>query len=145
MQGLTRLACIAGAACALPQGVTAQESFVACPVTLLDTAVVSALPEGWWATPQRGELLSTEIRTVGGQQTLVCNYAAFGTAIPVMREAPASSGSCSPTPGGFACGAGASTNDGKEVSGRVSGPSAPVRSDGAPVPPPDRVIRPLKE
>lgn len=133
-----RLLSILGALCSMPQSAIAQDSFVGCPVQLLDTAVVSKLPDGWWATPQQGELLTTQVMVVGGQATLVCRYAGFGAKIGVMREPPARA-TCTPAPGGFTCRVGLTpltqssaevpvVTSGLEVSGRVSGPSAPSQS-----------------
>jgi hypothetical protein len=81
----------------------AAESFIGCPVDQLDVRVTTNLPADWWATPQRGALLGTEIRRIGGVETLVCNYRAFGASAGVMREAPAALPFCTAVPTGFRC------------------------------------------
>jgi hypothetical protein len=80
----------------------ADDLFIECPVGTLDAQVTTALPSGWWSTPQRGNLLGTEVRTVGGQRVLACNYRAFGSSIPVMREQPAGY-ACAAAKQGFKC------------------------------------------
>ena len=78
-------------------------SYVECPVEMLATEVVSRLPSGWWATPQRGNLLGTEVRSMGGRPLLVCNYAGFDASVPVMREQPAEFRSCAAFGSRFVC------------------------------------------
>ena len=78
-------------------------SYIDCPVETLDTEVVSRLPSGWWATPQRSVLLGTEVRSMGGRPLLVCNYDAFDAAVPVMREQPPEFASCVAWGKGFVC------------------------------------------
>lgn len=108
------------AALAWSQLASAEESFVACPVETLATEVVSELPSEWWATPQRGGLVGTEVRTIGGTATLVCSYQGFAASVPVMREMPANVASCAPAEGGFIC----STTD--DLSGRSLMPVGPA-------------------
>jgi hypothetical protein len=81
----------------------AQQSFIKCPVETLDTQVVSKLPSEWWTTPQRGSLLGTEVRSMGGRPILVCNYSGFDASIPVLREQPAEFMSCAALGAGFVC------------------------------------------
>lgn len=81
----------------------AAESFVDCPVQQLDAAVTTSLPKGWWATPQRGSLLGTEVMAVAGKPVLVCKYRGFGASIPVMRDVPGGFSACKPAEGGFRC------------------------------------------
>jgi hypothetical protein len=130
------------ALCSVSPWAIAQETLISCPLPRLDSAVVSNLPDGWWATPQQGELLSTQVQVVGGQATLVCRYAGFGGKIGVMREAPANT-ACTPTPKGFTCLAALTpvtqssaevpvVSSGQEASGRVSGPTAPTQSGPRP-------------
>jgi hypothetical protein len=133
----------------LSQGALAQDKFVGCPVEQLSTAVVSPLPDGWWATPQQGELLSTEVRAIGGAKTLICNYRGFGTTIAVMREMPGEFAACAPAAGGFSCGSGTApggtltpatqavveapvSNGGAAVTGTIQGPAAPTKEGDAP-------------
>jgi hypothetical protein len=61
---------------------------VFCPMETARTEMVSSLPEGWWQTPQVGRLLSLGIQTIGGEQTMVCRYGAYGTQVSVMRKFP---------------------------------------------------------
>lgn len=59
-----------------------------CPIETARTEMVSRLPEGWWQTPQLGRLVSIGIQNVGGDQTMVCRYSAYGTQVNVMRLFP---------------------------------------------------------
>ncbi len=61
---------------------------VFCPIETARTEMVSSLPEGWWQTPQLGRLVSLGIQNVGGEQTMVCRYSAYGTQVSVMRLFP---------------------------------------------------------
>ncbi|MCB1845206.1 MAG: hypothetical protein KDI09_19725, partial [Halioglobus sp.] len=82
----------------------ADEFFIACPVDQLDSEVTTRLPEGWWSTPRKGDLIDTEIAAIGGQKTLVCNYRGVGASrTPVMREVPAGVAGCTAVAGGFNC------------------------------------------
>ena len=81
----------------------AQRSFIKCPVETLATEVVSRLPSEWWATPQRGNLLGTEVRSLGGRPLLVCNYQGFDASVPIMREQPTEFRSCAAFSSGFVC------------------------------------------
>ena len=59
-----------------------------CPIETARTEMVSSLPEGWWQTPQLGRLVSVGIQNIGGQNTMVCRYSAYGTQVSVMRLFP---------------------------------------------------------
>ena len=61
---------------------------VFCPIEQARTEMVSRLPEGWWQTPQLGNLVSVGIQNIGGEQTMVCRYSAYGTQVSVMRRFP---------------------------------------------------------
>ena len=61
---------------------------VFCPIETARTEMVSSLPEGWWQTPQVGRLVSLGIQNIGGQDTMVCRYSAYGTQVSVMRLFP---------------------------------------------------------
>ena len=61
---------------------------VFCPINQARTEMVTPLPEGWWQTPQVGSLVSLGIQTIGGEQTMVCRYSAYGTQVSVMRRFP---------------------------------------------------------
>lgn len=103
---------VAGAL-ALSSMANGAESFVECPVQELDSAVTTSLPKGWWATPQTGELLGTEVSPVAGRPVLVCKYRGFGGSISVMRNLPGGFASCKATQGGFRCiSSGAAEGDG---------------------------------
>ena len=67
---------------------------VYCPIETARTEMVSSLPEGWWQTPQVGRLLSLGIQTIGGEQTMVCRYSAYGTQVSVMRRFPEGRSDC---------------------------------------------------
>ena len=67
---------------------------VFCPIEQARTEMVSPLPEGWWQTPQLGRLVSLGIQNIGGQQTMVCRYNAYGTQVSVMRLFPEGRSDC---------------------------------------------------
>lgn len=67
---------------------------VFCPLETARTEMVSSLPEGWWQTPQVGRLVSIGIQPIGGRQTLVCRYSAYGTTVSVMRLFPEGRSDC---------------------------------------------------
>jgi hypothetical protein len=66
------------------------------------TEITTPLPSPWWNTPQVGKLERTDIETIGGKQTLVCKYWAYGGTVGVMHEVPEGV-ICEPTKGGFEC------------------------------------------
>ena len=65
-----------------------------CPLETARTEMVSPLSDGWWQTPQLGRLVSLGIQTIGGEQTLVCRYSAYGTQVSVMRRFPEGRSDC---------------------------------------------------
>ncbi len=67
---------------------------VYCPIETARTEMVSSLPEGWWQTPQVGRLVSLGIQNIGGEQTMVCRYSAYGTQVSVMRRFPEGRSDC---------------------------------------------------
>lgn len=67
---------------------------VYCPLETARTEMVTPLRDGWWQTPQVGRLSSLGIQTIGGEQTLVCRYNAYGTNVSVMRLFPAGKTDC---------------------------------------------------
>ena len=67
---------------------------VFCPIETARTEMVSSLPEGWWQTPQLGRLTSIGIQNIGGQDTMVCRYSAYGTQVSVMRLFPEGRSDC---------------------------------------------------
>lgn len=77
--------------------------FIACPVERLRTEVVTNLPRDWWQTPQIGKLEATRVQRIGGKDTLVCAYRAYGATASVMRLPPQGSGRCRAAENGFYC------------------------------------------
>ena len=67
---------------------------VYCPIETARTEMVSSLPEGWWQTPQVGRLLSLGIQNIGGEQTMVCRYSAYGAQVSVMKHFPEGRSDC---------------------------------------------------
>jgi hypothetical protein len=67
---------------------------VYCPIDQARTEMVSSLPDGWWQTPQLGNLVSLGIQNIGGEQTMVCRYRAYGTQVSVMRRFPEGRSDC---------------------------------------------------
>jgi hypothetical protein len=62
---------------------------ISCPIETARTEMVTSLSDGWWQTPQLGHLVSVGIQPVGGQQTMICRYSAYGTQVSVMKKFPA--------------------------------------------------------
>ncbi len=75
---------------------------IECPLTQARTEITSALPSGWWQTPQVGSLEETKIQNIGGTPTLMCGYWAYGQTVYIMHEAP-SGAECSADSSGFTC------------------------------------------
>ena len=67
---------------------------VFCPIDQARTEMVSRLPEGWWQTPQLGNLVSLGVQNIGGEPTMVCRYSAYGTQVSVMRRFPEGRSDC---------------------------------------------------
>jgi hypothetical protein len=67
---------------------------VFCPIEQARTEMVSRLPEGWWQTPQLGNLVSLGVQNIGGEPTLVCRYSAYGAQVSVMRRFPEGKTDC---------------------------------------------------
>jgi hypothetical protein len=67
---------------------------VFCPIDQARTEMVSPLSDGWWQTPQLGRLVSLGIQNIGGEQTMVCRYSAYGTQVNVMRLFPEGRSDC---------------------------------------------------
>jgi len=78
-------------------------SNVRCPVSQVRAEIITSLPSPWWQTPQEGGVIETKVANIGGKQTLVCRYQAYGGGVSVMREMPAGMRSCTPVTGGFRC------------------------------------------
>ncbi len=73
-----------------------------CPVTQVRTEITTPLSDGWWQTPQVGNLQSTKIGKVGGKDTLMCGYWAYGKTVYIMKEAPEGA-NCTADATGFSC------------------------------------------
>jgi hypothetical protein len=86
----------------LRAAVSALGHFIRCPVEEVRTEITTPLPSPWWNTPQIGGVEETAVETIGGKQTLVCKYRAYGRTVPVMREMPQGV-ICTPATGGFNC------------------------------------------
>lgn len=78
-------------------------SRIKCPVNKVRTEITTPLPPGWWQTPQVGHLQGTRIANIGGKQTLVCKYRAYGTTVSVMIEKPGWATKCRGDKTGFNC------------------------------------------
>ena len=94
---------VAGALCSTAGDVDAAEFQIKCPAGRVRTEIVTDLPAPWWQTPQVGNVVGTDIRTIGGDRTLVCSYRAYGTRVSVMRKFPRRAKSCRAIRGGFVC------------------------------------------
>ena len=73
--------------------------FVQCPGAQMKREITTPLPSGWWQTPIVAGLKSTDVQTIGGKKTLVCNYGAAGH---IMQLNPTGM-TCTPVSGGFQC------------------------------------------
>lgn len=82
---------------------TEHSGFIPCPLEELRTEVVSELPQGWWQTPQIGRLEGTYVQRIGGKNTLVCAYRAYGATASVMRLPPEGRPGCQAVENGFYC------------------------------------------
>ena len=79
------------------------EQEVFCPVPDVRTEITTPLPKPWWNTPQVGKLESVTTNVIGGQNTLVCHYRAYGTTVAVMRRFPEGAHSCTASGDHFVC------------------------------------------
>jgi len=88
-----------------PEQLSQNEAEILCPVRLLQTEVTTALPTGWWQTPQRGTLQNISIIEFGGRPTLVCEYWAYGHNVGIMHQFPEGKSECRPNSqnNGFIC------------------------------------------
>jgi hypothetical protein len=90
----------------------ATDTYIQCPVRSIETNVTTRLPDGWWSTPQGGNLTDTEIVSIGGRPKLLCIYRTPGTEVSITRDAP-SGASCTATNAGFKCKGAARQETGK--------------------------------
>ena len=74
-----------------------------CPAAQVRTEITTKLPTPWWNTPQIGKLESVLVQNIGGKQTLVCRYEAYGTKVSVMRLFPEGARGCSAAGNHFMC------------------------------------------
>jgi len=79
------------------------DEFIACPVREARTEITTPLPPPWSNTPQVGRLTGLKIERIGGQNTLVCTYAAYDTSVSIMRAFPAGKTQCTGEGHGFRC------------------------------------------
>jgi hypothetical protein len=82
---------------------TSPKQFIACPVKETRTEVTTTLPQPWWNTPQLGRLERVSVQTIAGNQTLVCEYRAYGRTVGIMRLFPEGATVCSAADNGFQC------------------------------------------
>ena len=82
---------------------TSKGSFIACPVKETRTEVTTPLPKPWWNTPQIGKLERVSVQTIAGNQTLVCEYWAYGRSVSIMRAFPEGATDCAAEGNGFRC------------------------------------------
>lgn len=75
---------------------------ISCPVSGVRTEITTPLPKPWWNTPQEGNLIGTTIDKIGGKDTLICQYWAYGIRVSVMRLPPAGM-NCQAVNRGFLC------------------------------------------
>ena len=83
-------------------GGASAEQHVMC-LKQVKAEVTSQLPEGFWQTPQTGNLVKKQIGNIGGKPTLMCGYKVYNTTVFIMHDMPAGAGSCRPDPHGFVC------------------------------------------
>lgn len=74
-----------------------------CPVEKVRTEVTTTLPSPWWDTPQVGNLQEVDISTIGGEETLICRYSAYGKTVSVMRKLPSGITNCEVKDRSFLC------------------------------------------
>jgi hypothetical protein len=67
------------------------------------TEITTPVPKPWWITPQVGKLESVTTDVIGGHNTLVCHYWAYGTQVAVMRLFPEGAHTCTATGDHFVC------------------------------------------
>jgi len=90
----------------LVAGFMVQSSFAEQHVMCLkqiQVDVTSKLPEGFWQTPQVGNLVKKQIGNIGGKQTLMCGYKVYNTTVFIMHDVPAGTTGCRPDAHGFVC------------------------------------------
>jgi len=77
---------------------------IQCPFEQVQTEITTPLPEGWWNTPQIGNLVRTRVDTIGGDLTLMCGYEAYKCVVYIMMKSPAGTTACKVTgKGKFVC------------------------------------------
>ena len=65
--------------------------------------ITSKLPDGFWQTPQVGNLVKKQLGNIGGKQTLMCGYKVYNSIAFIMHEMPAGTQSCKADVHGFVC------------------------------------------
>jgi hypothetical protein len=76
---------------------------ITCPVSEVRAEITTKLPKPWWNTPQVGRFDAAEVQVIGGRQTLVCLYHAYGARVAVMRLFPEGARECRATGNRFTC------------------------------------------
>ncbi len=81
-----------------------EEYVINCPLKEAKTEVTTPLPEGWWNTPQVGQLKGTDIQVIAGKRTLMCYYWAYNLpkGVSVMHLEP-DGATCRASKTGFVC------------------------------------------
>jgi hypothetical protein len=82
---------------------SSEGQFVACPLKEARTEVTTPLLKPWWNTPQIGALERVSVQTIGGNETLVCEYWAYDRTVSIMRTFPKGASDCSTEGRGFRC------------------------------------------
>nr|WP_306265080.1 hypothetical protein [Pararhizobium sp. IMCC3301] len=72
---------------------------ISCPLEKIRREVTSALPEGWWSTPEIWTLQTTRIIELGGRTVLQCDYGPSGS---IQIYAP-DAANCEARAAGFRC------------------------------------------
>jgi hypothetical protein len=77
---------------------------IRCPLGQVQTEITTPLPEGWWNTPQIGNLVRTRVDMIGGELTLMCGYEAYKSVAYIMMRPPAGTTTCKVVgKGSFVC------------------------------------------
>ena len=90
----------------LVAGFMVQSSFAEQHVMCLkqiQVEVTSKLPDGFWQTPQVGNLVNKKMENIGGKQTLMCGYKVSNATVFIMHALPEGTKGCKPDMHGFVC------------------------------------------
>jgi hypothetical protein len=78
------------------------EQHVMC-LKQIQVDVTSKLPDGFWQTPQVGNLINKKMENIGGKMTLMCGYRVYNTTVFIMHAVPEGTKACKPDMHGFVC------------------------------------------